>query len=69
MKKKNKYKPGAVVKTMAGLSYWLEDQHGWVYLHKKVIHPSFLTGMPYRTVKGFVKKGSIKKALLNQGED
>ena len=69
MKKKNKYKPGAVVKTMVELDYWLGHGDKWVYLHQRVMHSAFLESMQYRTVKGFVKSRCIKKALLNQGED
>ena len=76
MKKQNKYRQGEVIETMEELDRWIEPRrlnyyksyHRWIYLHKKVMHPAFLTSMTYRTIKMFIKNKAIKKAMLNKEE-
>ncbi len=64
MGKKNKYRVGATIHTISNFDAWVSD-HRWIYLHQKVMHPSFITSMPYRTVRNFLKTGSIKGQALH----
>jgi len=66
--RKNKYKPEEwVFADMLELSYWLEKD-SWIYLYGRPKHPAFIKSMRYQTLEGFISKGILRLAILNEEE-
>lgn len=66
--RKKKYRQGPLIKTMSDFSEHT-DQGGWTYFRNKPLHPGWITGMPFRTLKKLVKGQSLRKAIpAKEGE-
>lgn len=64
MAKGRQYRPGDII-DIRELVDGLADG-GYVYWNHKLMHKSFLSGMPFRTVLQATRNGIIRKAIRNE---
>lgn len=63
--RKNKYKPGGLIRTVQGLRMLIKDGQ-WLYLHHTPKHPSIINHMTFKTVTGYIDHGCLRYAKLNE---
>lgn len=61
----NKFRQGAVIKTMAVLVKEL-DAGRWIYWNHKPQHPGWIISMTYRTLRQAVAVGMLRKTKENK---
>jgi hypothetical protein len=64
--KRRKFREGPIVRTLAEAVMHM-SAGDWLYLHQKPQHPRVIACMTIGTLEAFIRGGSCKLAIRNEG--